>query len=268
MSDEGGAPTTGGIENNIRAAYDRLPEIEAKRKTVRLLKLFLPLAVLGIVLIGLYSLWGAARANVVDRKEELTLHFKNKTSSIIPRVERQAKESAERVLPRLQQELGQAQRKAQESLRDVFAQRTDGMGKRLEEKMNAKLDEELVNVNKTQRLKMQATFPGQLKCNKDDTPAQCEKKEADLDRVMDEIQRSYRDWAIMEMRTTFDQHLKAMDTIRATMGKFKAPSGKGKTGEGGEAVSADAPAEMMMLFLELAAEYMGGSSDLFEKQED
>ncbi len=267
MSDDGTTPSTGGIENNIRAAYDRLPEIEQKRKTTRLLKMFLPLAVLGIVLIGLYSLWGSARSNVVDRKEELTLHFKNKTSAIIPRVERQAKESAERVLPRLQEELRVARMKAQESLTDVFAQRTEGLGERLEEKMNLKLQEELLAVSTTQRQKLQATFPDQLKCNKDDTPAQCEKKEADLNRIMDEIQRSYRDWAIMEMRTTFDGHLKAMDDIRATMGKFTAPGAK-KGEEGKEGVKPDAPADMMMLFLELAAEYMGGNSDLFEKQED
>ncbi len=83
--------------------------------------------------------------------------------------------------------------------------------------------------------------------------------------LMDEIQRGYQDWAIAEMRTTFDGHLKAMDDIRITMAKFSKP---GKSGEktGTAMGNPDAPADMLMLFLEIAAETMGGSDDYFETE--
>lgn len=264
MSDEEGAPSTGSMENNIRAAYDRLPEIMAKRKTARILRLLLPLAVLAIVLIGLWMMWSTLTTNVFDRKDELFAHFQGRSGGILPRVERQVKESAERVLPRLRGEMAQAQANAQAKLGDVISTHTSDMGERLDRKMNERLEAALARVSAGQRLKLQQTFPDQLKCNSSDTAEQCQKKEDDLDRIMDEIQRSYRDWAIQEMRTTFDGHLKAMDDIRKTMTSFAQKPAEGEEGE--PASAGTAPGDMLMMFLELVAESLGGSNELFEEQ--
>jgi hypothetical protein len=256
-----------GIENSIRSAYDRLPEIERKRKTGRYVKLLIPLVTLVILLAGMWKLWDTAENNVVNRGEELKTAFQQRMGQILPRIERQSRETVDRVLPRLQKEMRSAQAKASANLPDALEKHTKGMGERLEKRMNLRLSEDLARVGKQQRDKLANTFPEQLKCAPADTPQQCEKKEGELDRIMDEIQRSYQDWAIMEMRTTFDGHLKAMDDIRKTMSTFSKP----KTGANGEAISGaianpDAPAEMMMLFLELAAETMGGSQDFFEAE--
>lgn len=255
--------TTGGIENSIRAAYDRLPDIQARRKTSRLMKWLLPLVVLAIVVVGLMSLWGAARANVVDRKDELTSHFQARMNLIVPRVERQARQTAEHVLPRLQEELSTAQQQASSNLDETLEKHTSGMGVRLEARMNTQLDDALGTVQRRQRAKLVETFPDLLKCTAGDTPQECQRKGDDLDRLMEEIERSYRDWAIQEMRTTFNGHFEAMSNIRGTMAQFTRVDAQSDDAQSTTAVST-APSDMLLLFIELTAEYVGGASGLFE----
>lgn len=268
----------GPVENEVRSAYDRLPEIAGKRKTLRILRIAIPLIILIVVVGGMLMLGKKAVDNVVDRKDELIHHFQERSTSMLHKLENQAVISANKVLPRLQEEMVAAQKKASANLGDVMHTHTDGLGKRLNITMNARLEAALGHVHETQKLKLQTTFPERLTCAKTDDAATCKKKEEALERIMDEIQRSYRDWAIQEMRTTFDGHLKAMDDIRKTMSSFGAPrncktdADCGETGKcdvgtcmGDNLVTADAPSDMLMLWLELVAETMGGDSGLFDE---
>ena len=268
----------GAVENEVRSAYDRLPEIAGKRKKLRILRIAIPLIILIVVVGGMLMLGKKAVDNVVDRKDELIHHFQQRSTSMLHKLETQAVVSANKVLPRLQEEMVAAQKKAAANLEDVMHTQTEGMGQRLNKKMNDKLEAALGVVHETQKQKLQSTFPEKLKCAKTDDAATCKKKEEALERIMDEIQRSYRDWAIQEMRTTFDGHLKAMDDIRKTMSSFgatrtcKADADCGDAGKcdagtcmGDKLVKADAPGDMLMMWLELVAETMGGDSGLFDE---
>lgn len=251
----------------VRQATVGLAAIRKARKQLFWIKISLPITVIAIVLIGIWVLFDTARTNMVDRKEELFTHFQARAKHFVPRVERQAKESAERVIPQLREQMTRAHEQGQERFQTELQQHTNGLNERLNKRMNTKLDEALDDVAKSQREKLKSTFPKQLKCLPEDTKERCKQKEETLDKIMAEIQKSYRDWAVQEMRTTFDGHLKEMDQIRKTMAVFSAPKegdGEAPTGASG----ADAKGDMLLLWLELVAESMGGDGDVFDDPEE
>lgn len=211
--------------------------------------------------------------NVVDRKDELAKEMQDRTQAILPKIEQSAKESAERLIPIMKDKFAKAQAKAQSELPDALDKASKSMSAHLDLHMKQTMDKELDSVIVRQRTRLEDTFPEQLKCSPADPPDKCKKKKAEADRLMGEIKHAYQDWAIHELRTTFDGHLKSMDDIRQTMAGFgaKAPAANAAGPAGAAPPSApsaaDTPRNLLEMWLELVTETIAGPSDTFDENE-
>lgn len=263
MSDEAQTPESGDMESTIRTAYDRLPDIQKNRKKTLWVILGYVAVILGIVGIGISAMVSTVEHNIVDRGDELASNLQQRLELILPKLEQVANEVAKDTLPGIQKQLLDALADAQRNLPAILDKSTRGMEARLTKKMNNKIDAAVKSAMESQREKLRSEMPDLFKCTDRDTKESCDKKDETLDLLMLELLKSYRSWAVSELRTTFSAHLTAMDDIRKTMVGFTP--GKSRKGDSNETNMATAPDEMLTLWLELVGEAMAGSNDLFEE---
>lgn len=271
MSTEAQAPDTGGVESSIREAHGQLPEIARQRKLLKYFRYGMPLGIILILLIGCYTLYKSARTNIIDRKDELASEFQQHTQSILPAVEAQAKESADRLVPMVEQKFKDAQEKARGKLPSALQTASDELKSGMNDSMNQKMNAVMEQTIGRQRTKLTQTFPEQFQCapgeTRDSSP-DCRRKQEALDDLLGKINHSYHQWAIDEMNTTFREHFDALADIHNTMSNFggagKAAGPAGATAPSSAKMTA-APGEVVSLWLEIVAQSMAGSSDTFEK---
>ena len=248
-----------GFEQVIRDTYVKLEGLPRQRKSLRWIRLGVLVLIILVVVGGLWIMTRSVTRNVYDRREELLSETMTRAEGIYPKIERRLAEVGKVAIPKLQVELGKAQARAQRELPDVLHRNTVGLNERLNAKMAKQLQVAFDGVETKQKARLTEAFPKHFKCTEGDTPAVCTQKKKDLDRVVGDMRETYRAWAAQEMATTFNGHINAMNAIRETMTRFGDTVAPGKS-------MADAPQDVMTLFLELVGETFGGDSDLFEEK--
>ncbi len=253
-----------GMDRAVRKAYVLLPEIEERRSTLRHIKLALPIVILVLVFGGLYTLYSTAHTNIYDKKDELMKEFQQRASSILPKIERQARETAERVLPKLEKELSAAQAKAARKLPEALIRQSKELQAKLERNMEAQLNDALTDVKNRQAAALRKQLGMHLDCKPEETRDLCNQKDATFKAILDGMTDAYSEWAIEEVETTFTSHLIALEDIRKTMNGFITAENP-NVGDGAPAVLATgaAPSDMLMMFLELVADSFGNADPLF-----
>jgi hypothetical protein len=264
---DGGAknaePQGSDLESTIRKAYDRLPSIVKQRRRLLWVVLGYIGGIISIVSIGIMVMWSTAETNISERQTELVSHLKHRGEQLWNSYSKAAAVVAKDVLPGVEDQLMEALADAQRNLPAALDKATLGMEKRLTESMNKKVQEAQIQAMESQRTKLKNLMPDLFHCKKGESPESCKKKDDTLDLLMVELMKSYKAWAVSELRTTFSGHLKAMDDIGKTMAKFTP--GRLKKGESPAKVSmTTAPGDMLSLWMELVAESLAGSNELFE----
>ena len=240
------APEASDLESTIRTAYDRLPSIAKHRQRQRWVALGYIVGIILIVSIGISVLWGTAEHNVQDRQAELMGHLKQRGEQLWQSYSTAAIASAKEVLPDVEKQLMKALGDAQQNLAPALDKATKGMEERLTKKMNKKVEDAQTAAMESQRKKFKTLMPDLFECKKGESDKSCKKKGEMLDLLMLELMKSYRAWAVGELRTTFSGHLKAMDDIRKTMASFTV--GRAKRGKSEKGVNmATAPGDMLSL---------------------
>jgi hypothetical protein len=209
-------------------------------------------------------LYSTAHTNISDKRDELMKEFQQRASGIMPKMERQAQETAERVLPKLEKELSAAQAKAAQKLPEELVKQSQDLQARLEANMKRELREALEAVKKRQSDALRKELKGHLECKPEEDRDLCKRKDSQFQAMLQGMTDAYAEWAIEELKTTFNDHLAALEDIRKTMNAFAAEE-KPNVGDGAPAVlsTGAAPGDMLMMFLELVADSFGDADPLF-----
>ena len=262
MSDEVATPTGDGMENNIRAAYDCLPEIAQRRKTSRVVRSLALVTYILIVVLGIWSAIGTVERNVVDGAPELAQHLQQNMMSLVPTLETQAREKAGALIPKMQAELARAQKSAQKTLANELTGPNGAaatMQADISKDLDALIEKRFDSIREGYRTRLEAAFPAELACNKEtDSKEACDAKKEKSDLLLNLTVESQQQWAQKELTSTYAGHLHEFEQIAQTMSGFE------KKTDGAKQPSSDTPEDMLMLWLEFASEAMAGSNDLFE----
>ncbi len=254
-----------GLQRRISAAHESLTEIAAKRKVLRWLRIAVPVVAILLVVVGLMMLADSARTNVVERKDELSTEFQKRASqmNLAERIQREAEQTIDRVLPRLQQEIDAAQAKIVAIVPKTLETETAGMEARVKKHMNDTLNTSLDDVKKRQRDFLMKEFGEYLECKPTDSRDICSNKEKQIDALMGELTGVFRDWAVEQMTGTFNAHLKTLADIHTTVAAFSKKGAESGDAASKSVASGTAPADMLRLFVEAAADALGGGESAF-----
>ena len=261
MSDEAQAPAGEDMENRIREAYDRLPDIAKRRKTSLVIRISALVLYVLILALGISSALATLHENVVERSPELATYLQENITSILPTLEKQAQLTAGTLIPKLQAELGRAQRIAQGKFvneltgpNGAAAKMKVRMASDLENYVNKRLERH----NESQISQLEAAFPDELRCESTDSEKVCAQKKERSMLMLELLLTSHQQWAQKELGSTYAGHFHEMEQIATTMQGFSAAIGDTKE------VSGDAPEDILTLWIEFAGEAMAGSNDMFE----
>jgi hypothetical protein len=261
MSDEAQAPAGEDMENRIREAYDRLPDIAKRRKTSRIIRLSAFLLYVLILVLGIWSAIGIVYDNVVERSPELATHLQDNIGAILPTLQKQAEITAGSLIPKLQAELGRAQRIAQGKFVNELTGPNGAAAKmkiRLESDLENLVQDRLKRHNESQIAQLEAAFPDELRCESTDSEKVCAQKKERSKLMLELLLTSHQRWAQSELGSTYAGHFHEMEQIATTMKGFSGAIGDSKD------VSNNAPEDILTLWIEFAGEAMAGSNDMFE----
>ena len=262
MSDAVAPPSGDGMENNIRAAYDCLPEITKRRKTSRTVRSLALITYVLIVVLGIWSAIATVEKNVVDGAPELAQNLQQNMMSMVPTLEKQAQDKAGALIPKMQAELARAQKSAQKTLANELTGPNGAaatMQASISRDLDAMINRRFDSVREGYRTRLEAAFPEALSCNKEtDSEKACAAKKEKSDLLLNLTVESQQKWAQKELTSTYAGHLHEFEQIAQTMSGFTANK------NGAKKPSSDTPEDMLMLWLEFASEAMAGSNDLFE----
>ncbi|MBT9559535.1 MAG: hypothetical protein IV100_26125 [Myxococcales bacterium] len=261
----GGTPMDGDALRQIGAAAARLTEIAERRRRSRQLRWVGILVPILLVVLGIWWLVRSTTHNVVERRDEFATAFQERANDrqLAERIATQAKDAAMRVMPEVERQIEKAQATLSARLPKAIEAAAHTLENDVKRHMTEKLDTTLADVKTRQREVLMKHFGTYLECKPSDSRDVCSEKNAQVQKLLDEVTAAYQDWAVQQLTGTFNAHLKALGDIHqtvATMAKGSEEAGDkaAKSASGG-----NAPTDMLMIFVEMAGDALGAGEASF-----
>ena len=216
----------------------------ASKKRMKLVRIVGPLA---MVLVSVMQIWSIVNMFRDLDTDKLTTTMQTEAERVMPRIQTNILQSAERLRPAVMDAFAQYQTVLGPRLGEVFDKEVGELKGTLNDELKQGLADGLGKAQDRQRGEIVKNFP-ELK---EDTEAQT--------AILDAAKAGAEEWAMGQFTTSLNGHIAAMEDIRNTLNsKFGAGA------EGGK----EEPQQVMMTYLELMAETMGGDENIIANEED
>jgi hypothetical protein len=211
---------------------------QAAKKRLMLLRILFPLAILTIVIGYIFSI--VNQVQNVDMSVFIA-ELEAKANVLLPRVQEHMEAVANNLRPVLEEELKRQSRVIGPKLDRLLDKETKALKIKLEEDFERELISAVEEIEERQRRILVTHIP-ELK---GDAKAQ--------DRVLETMRVSLLKWCMRQLTHTFHHHMLAMDKIRHTLQKSYLVKNEEGTVQ---------PQEMLMIWLELMNENLGGDDTI------
>lgn len=211
---------------------------QASKKRLKVVRVVGPLVMVLVVVIGIWSIVALFTNMDVD---QLTRDLQSEAERVMPRVQENLMAAAQRVTPLVREEFAKAQKEMEPVVAKRFKAETDRLESNLKETLEVRLKEGLAKGQERRREALLKHFPELI----GDVNAQNDVLQAGSDGASE--------WAMGQFTTSLNGHIGAMTKIRDTLNNG---FGLGKPGSGQE------PQDAMVAWLELFSDSVAGDDNV------